>query len=495
MVVPRRIVPSGAWLALLLAAPGLAQGSVQEGQYTDRTGDVLNVSTYNAGLDIVSVTARHDTAGATTMSVRLAGPPSASPAGTLVMIAGTATAGDCVPPQIAMGTATNATTASGQASTAPNAGTPIAVTRSFDPATNTVTLSTATAIPGGAPAGCAYAVMNSPGGDLHDLAGLISFPAPSPAPGPAPAPAEPAATPARPEGTKVFTALRRPAGLARAGSSAIYGICGVSICRVDPVTKRRALVKRGTKKSPYLAVSTSAGGGVMAFARGGEVYRARRDGRRPAKLETGVDPQVRADGAAVSWTDVVDGRTGPRCYANPFGDGLECDYIGFPTRTTVVRYAPAGAKPDGYAAADGHAWAGGLLLTVRTPTSDASYLCAGDADGGDCVTPVAQVADRDIDQGAGSPDGRLLAVVAGTLPEGQTARGPGGAIVLHDARTGRRVRQLTSGRSDSDPAFSPDGRSVAFDRDGGVWVVPISGRGARLVARGVSLTGPSWSLR
>jgi hypothetical protein len=52
---------------------------------------------------------------------------------------------------------------------------------------------------------------------------------------------------------------------------------------------------------------------------------------------------------------------------------------------------------------------------------------------------------------------------------------------------------ITAGRDDSDPAFSPDGRAIAFERGRSIYVAPASGgRAKRIIRRG---SRPSWALR
>jgi Tol biopolymer transport system component len=70
-------------------------------------------------------------------------------------------------------------------------------------------------------------------------------------------------------------------------------------------------------------------------------------------------------------------------------------------------------------------------------------------------------------------------------------------VVTFDARTGRRLRSLTTGHHDMNPSCSPDGRWIVFDRDAAfraprpgtqvifasLWRVPSKGGGARRVTR------------
>jgi TolB protein len=65
-----------------------------------------------------------------------------------------------------------------------------------------------------------------------------------------------------------------------------------------------------------------------------------------------------------------------------------------------------------------------------------------------------------------------------------------GSIWIANAN-GRGQRALTSGETDSAPAWSPDGRLIAFNRDGGIWIVAVAGKRVRqLVANG---SDPAWS--
>ncbi len=72
-------------------------------------------------------------------------------------------------------------------------------------------------------------------------------------------------------------------------------------------------------------------------------------------------------------------------------------------------------------------------------------------------------------------------------PEGEKAVKPpeGG---LFAARHGR-LNQLTENPGDSQPDFSPDGRLIAFVRDGDIWLMRADGSGQRALTSGAELDG------
>ena len=112
-----------------------------------------------------------------------------------------------------------------------------------------------------------------------------------------------------------------------------------------------------------------------------------------------------------------------------------------------------------------------------------------------CERPVAiDPQQRTLSSPAASPDGRYLVAVAEPF-----SADPGykrtfvGALALFNPATGEHLRDLTPGRADGDPVFSPDGRQVAFTRGGSLYVVGVAGGKAKLLRRGVR--DPTWGAR
>jgi hypothetical protein len=280
--------------------------------------------------------------------------------------------------------------------------------------------------------------------------------------------------------------LLAPAAPARAASGVIYGVCGDSVCRVKAETGAKRVLLRGSAARPYAAVSADRSGRRLAFIRGEEVFRARAGGRSRQRIGTALrqaapEVHVRPDGGAVAWIDVIqrpDLISGGVYYERNL---LSLGRAAAPGGERIVATDMLSAG-----------WLGSSLM--RQAFGDAGapwFVCTVTAEAG-CVRSVAVDATRFLDQPAGSADGRRVAAVA--LPAAPTddTAAVSGPIALFDAASGRRLRDLTTG-ADSSPAFSPDGRTIAFVRGRDLYTVPARGGRARRLARGVE--SPAWARR
>ena len=125
-----------------------------------------------------------------------------------------------------------------------------------------------------------------------------------------------------------------------------------------------------------------------------------------------------------------------------------------------------------------------LIVMVVVAVSVAAY--AGDTRGSDRLPATAEAASS----------GRI----AISLAAGIGADGSGGMILIDPS--GRRVRTLTprrAGREDTEPAWSPDGRQLAFTRTSDnrrsfrIYVMNANGKRVRRITRGRFDYSPAWS--
>ncbi len=274
-----------------------------------------------------------------------------------------------------------------------------------------------------------------------------------------------------------------------ATAGVIYGVCGPSICKVDVASGKKRTLLKGTSAKPYTSVSASRSGQKLAFIRGEEVFRAKRDGRSAERIGTALrqaapEVNLRSDGGAAAWIDVIQ-RPDVVCPSPPCGTELERNLItldaGKPAARSVI--VAEGPMSGGWLGRD-------LLRQAFGDGGKPWFICTVTASAG-CVRSVAVDPARWLDDPAGSADGKRVVAVA--RPGSGGAPGAvAGPIVLFDATSGTRLRDLTSG-PDLDPAFSPDATRVALVRGRDLYVVSAASGAARRLARNVS--SPSWAQR
>jgi hypothetical protein len=278
------------------------------------------------------------------------------------------------------------------------------------------------------------------------------------------------------------------AALVLAGSGAparadsILYRCFPDLCRVKPDGSGAKRVARdGAAGGPvYGWLSASSDGARLGVSFGNRAYVLNASGRKlagplPHSGGAVLVTQISPDGRQVATIETVGESIPPPLRFVPYLFLADADGSG---RETVARSTVATA------------WLGGRLL--RDESADASpfvqqiCLLASNTDF-PCERLVASDPERDLWDPAVSPDGRLVAVTRAAVDATQ------GEIALYSTATGRLVRVLTTGPADSQPSWSPDGRSLAFTRgDGGLWVVRAGGTPGserRILASGVQ---PVW---
>jgi hypothetical protein len=294
-----------------------------------------------------------------------------------------------------------------------------------------------------------------------------------------------------------------------------------------------------------LLPATSTAKGVIVFVRGGDLYRSDSNGRHVERLTRGGDfrrPSLSARGRRLAFLRTERGRAftarltkrglrsirridsapdGPRD-ATQFDVAMSRDgrlVAWTELRINVVfstidyrRYmaSASGANPRQVAASGGRPFVAFFDATriVREGLTDEfgsrpdtqtvdQGICVPDPESeqnGTCGDKGPQVAfdpaGRHLRHPAISPNGRLAVATAYAGGEEiDNAVDGEGAIVLFGVGTALPVRELTAGPADAYPSFSPDSRSVVFERAGRVRVVRVGGGRARSVVRG---TQPTW---
>jgi dipeptidyl aminopeptidase/acylaminoacyl peptidase len=288
----------------------------------------------------------------------------------------------------------------------------------------------------------------------------------------------------------ILSAATAGVGARPADADSIVFRCFPNLCRVAPDGSDRARITHGAAPGGpvYAWLSATADGSGLGVSYGNRSYVLDGSGRRLAgPLPHSGGPvlvtQIRPDGAQVATIETI-GEIQPPPLGAPYpGLLLQIPYLFLAgadgsRRETVARTTAATA------------WLGDRLL--RDESADAApyeqqiCLLATNTDF-PCERLVASEPGHDLWDPAVSPDGSLVAATRAAVDRFQ------GEVALYSTATAQLVRVLTSGPADSQPTWSPSGRSIAFTRGrGGLWVVRATGRPGserRILASGIQ---PVW---
>jgi hypothetical protein len=169
--------------------------------------------------------------------------------------------------------------------------------------------------------------------------------------------------------------------------------------------------------------------------------------------EVGNEPQLSPDGSQMLWWYV-----GPGVF--PGSDAVYINQLVFGQATDGVSYCSC-ATSHGYL---GAATPVAAFPATTSSRSEPSEVCTLSTQGSNsCAQLLVSEARGDLWFPAGSPDGTQIATALST-PAGGTSSA--GHIALYSAAGGAPARDVTTGTQDTTPQFSPDARSLVFDRAG-----------------------------
>jgi WD40-like Beta Propeller Repeat len=262
-------------------------------------------------------------------------------------------------------------------------------------------------------------------------------------------------------------------GAARATADALVYRCGPNICKAAPDgTGKQRLTMDGRPGGPlYSWLSASADGSRLAVVNATYAYvldgRGRRLTGRLPRGGTGVIAEIAPDGAQVATVELLPEVT-PAPVGSPPGTPGVSGFVPY----MFVMNADGSAREATARSVVDIGWLGQRL--VRTDRSNADPFPYGVcvlATNTDfpCGSDAARDPTQDLFNPAFSPDGRFVAVVKSP----STTIGAG-AIVIYDVATAAPVRELVAGEN-TQPTWSPNGRRVAFERGGDIYVAHATG--------------------
>lgn len=280
-----------------------------------------------------------------------------------------------------------------------------------------------------------------------------------------------------------ISAVAAAACVGPAAADSIVFRCFPNLCRVAPDGSQPAQITHdaATGGPVYGWLSATADGSRLGVSYGNRAYVLDGSGRRLAgPLPHGGGPvlvtQIHPHGGQVATIESIS-------EIQPPGVLLQIPYL-------FVADADGSGREAVARTTAATAWLGDRLL--RDESADAApyeqqiCLLASNIDF-PCERLVGGEPARDLWDPAVSPDGSLVAATRAAVDGFQ------GEIALYSTATARLVRVLTSGPVDSQPTWSPNGRSIAFTRGkAGLWTVRSTGRPGserRILASGVQ---PVW---
>jgi WD40-like Beta Propeller Repeat len=286
-----------------------------------------------------------------------------------------------------------------------------------------------------------------------------------------------------------------------AAASSIVYVCTPNLCRIDPAHPKKVthLTRDGKAKGPvYLSPSLSTKGTKLSFVKGNRLYIAQGNAMRAHVVDEPAGTAVtrmRPDGRQVAYIRSVNTIISPG-YTYPYYSPPIYGFVPFLFTRPV-----SGDKGETVArSTSSTGWLRDQVVLPYPVPGDGARpdgICAAAPPSGDPVCERMVATDpqgRTLSNPAASPDGRYLVAVAEPWVDDsnftQTFRG---AIALFNPATGEFLRDLTSAHADGTPAFSPDGRQVAFTRGEALYVVAVAGGKAKPLRHGVR--DPTWGAR
>jgi len=282
-----------------------------------------------------------------------------------------------------------------------------------------------------------------------------------------------------------------------AAASTLVYVCGRDLCTSDDRGRdREGLTRDGARVGGYSRPTIDRAGRRVAFKLGdpGRVFTADARARRRTRIApvpdgprdaTQLDAAISPDGRRVAWVETRINVT--------FGGSDFRRYVAGARGESPRQVAANGGRPF-------VGWFDPLTIVREGPPAEVpplrpdQSLCLPDsatATNGVCGHVIARDPARNLRHPSVSANRRFVVATAYAPPgDDDLSIDHTGATVLFNAVTGAVVRELTRRPRDSGPVFSPDGRSVAFERNGGIWRVRVGGGGATRIVR--SGRQPAW---